>query len=68
MTAARGLSRDQAHSCLADTSAAEKIAKEGQAWSDEGINQTPTLVLNGTMLEVAEWSELEPVLQNAGAR
>ena len=66
--AARGLSRDQAHSCLADTSAAEKIAKEGQAWSDEGINQTPTLVLNGTMLEVAEWSELEPVLQNAGAR
>ena len=66
--AARGLSRDQAHSCLADTAAAEKIAKEGQTWSEEGINQTPTLVLNGATLEVAEWKELEPILQKAGAR
>jgi protein-disulfide isomerase len=66
--AARGLSKDQAHSCLADTSAAEKVAKEGQKWGDDGVNQTPTLVLNGTTLEVAEWKALEPVLQNAGAR
>jgi protein-disulfide isomerase len=66
--AARGLSKDQAHACLADTAAAEKVAKEGQRWSDEGINQTPTLVLNGQTLAVAEWQELEPVLQNAGAR
>jgi protein-disulfide isomerase len=66
--AARGLSKDQAHACLADTSAAERIAKEGQKWSDDGVNQTPTLVLNGTTLEAAEWKELEPILQNAGAR
>lgn len=66
--AARGLSKDQAHSCLADTSGAERVAKEGQKWSDEGINQTPTLVLNGTTLEAAEWKELEPILQKAGAR
>jgi protein-disulfide isomerase len=66
--AARGLSKDQAHACLADTSGAEKVAKEGQKWSDDGVNQTPTLVLNGTTLEAAEWKELEPILQNAGAR
>jgi protein-disulfide isomerase len=66
--AARGLAKDQAHSCLADPSAIEKVAKEGQKWTEDGVNQTPTLALNGTMLEVAEWKELEPVLQNAGAR
>lgn len=66
--AARGLAKDQAHSCLADTTAAEKVAKEGQKWSEDGVNQTPTLVLNGTTLEAAEWKELEPILQNAGAR
>jgi protein-disulfide isomerase len=73
--AARGLSKDQAHSCLADTTAAETIAKEGQAWSEDGINQTPTLVLNGQVLEnVSTWGPngsypgLETTLQNAGAR
>ena len=67
--AARGLAKDQAHACLADTSAAEKVAKEGQKWSDDGVNSTPTLVLNGSILEnVATWAELEPALQNAGAR
>ena len=67
--AARGLAKDQAHACLADTSAAERVAKEGQKWSDDGINQTPMLALNGSLLDkVAEWKELEPVLQNAGAR
>ncbi len=67
--AARGLSKDQAHSCLADTSAAEKVANEGQKWGDAGINSTPTLELNGgTLKDVYEWDQLEPVLQNAGAR
>jgi protein-disulfide isomerase len=67
--AARGLSKDQAHSCLADTAAAEKVAKEGQKWSDDGVNSTPTLALNGsTLKDVYEWDQLEPVLQNAGAR
>ena len=66
--AARGLAKDQAHACLADTSGAEKVAKEGQKWSEDGVNQTPTLVINGTTLEAAEWKELEPALQNAGAR
>jgi hypothetical protein len=73
--AARGLSKDQAHSSLSDPAGAEKVAKEGQKWSDDGIDQTPTLVLNGQKLEdVATWAAngpnpgLEATLQNAGAR
>lgn len=68
--AARGVSKDQSHACLADPAAAEKVAKEGQEWSTrDAVDSTPTLMLNGKKLEkVYEWSELEPVLQSAGAR
>lgn len=68
--AARGISKDQAHACLAKPDQAEAIAKRTQQWyQDQGINETPTLFLNGNKLEnVAEWDQLEPVLQNAGAR
>ncbi len=67
--AARGLSKDQAHMCLANTANEEKVAKEGQQWTEAGIDSTPTLFLNGKKLEnVYEWDQLEPVLQNAGAR
>lgn len=68
--AARGLSKDQAHACLANTDEAQKIAAQTQKWyTDDGIDSTPTLYLNGTKLtQVHEWSELEPALQNAGAR
>ena len=67
--AARGVSKDQSHACLANADAAEKVAKDGQQWGAAGIDSTPTLFLNGIKLEnVYEWSELEPALQNAGAR
>jgi protein-disulfide isomerase len=67
--AARGVSKDQSHACLANADAAEKVAKDGQQWSAAGIDSTPTLFLNGIKLEnVYEWNELEPALQNAGAR
>jgi len=68
--AARGISKDQAHTCLANTAAADAIAKHTQDWyQNQGINETPTLYLNGSKLQgVAEWQQLEPALQNAGAR
>jgi protein-disulfide isomerase len=68
--AARGVSRDQAHACLANTDQAQKLAEQTQKWStDDGIDSTPTIYLNGSKLaDVHEWSELEPALQNAGAR
>ena len=67
--AARGLAKDQAHKCLADPEAAQREADETQKAYDAGINETPTLILNGNKLDnVFEWEQLEPVLQNAGAR
>lgn len=66
---ARGLSADQARTCLADTEAIEAIADASSAQAEElGINATPTFLLNGRKLDVASWDKLEPVLQRAGAR
>jgi protein-disulfide isomerase len=71
--AARGISKDQAHACLADTNQAQKLAAQTQAWSSEqGIDSTPTLFINGSKLELPggeePWDALNAALQNAGAR
>jgi protein-disulfide isomerase len=72
--AARGISEDQAHSCLADMDAATKFAQQAQAYTAAGINQTPTLVLNGVTLHAPTWGPtgsepgLKAALEKAGAR
>ncbi|MDE2406220.1 MAG: thioredoxin domain-containing protein [Sphingomonadales bacterium] len=66
--AARGISTDQAHACLADTKAAERVAAEAQAAGDAGIDSTPTILVNGTKVQGNTWADVEPVLQRSGAR
>ena len=67
--AARGLPEDQAEKCLADVSAAKKVADDTQKWfKEDGIDSTPTIFMNGNKTNIFEWAELEPALQNAGAR
>ncbi|MBI1403060.1 MAG: thioredoxin domain-containing protein [Porphyrobacter sp.] len=66
--AARGISEDQARSCMGDMAALDRISKHSADYSEDGINQTPTFVLNGNKLEASSWAELEPQLQRAGAR
>lgn len=75
--AERGVSTDQSHACLANTATAEQIAKVTQTASEEGINSTPSFLINGRKLEnTATWGPdevhndpgLEIALQNAGAR
>ncbi len=67
--AARGVSRDQAASCLADSEAVMAIGERSDQQSEElGINATPTFILNGRVLEQRSWDDLEAVLQDAGAR
>jgi protein-disulfide isomerase len=65
---ARGVSVDQAHSCLANPAAAEQVAKDAQSISDQGVDSTPTLMINGNKTEALSWADLEPMLQKAGAR
>lgn len=67
--AARGLSSEQARTCLADGDAVEAIAQRSQAQSQElGVTGTPTFILNGQILNANQWQGLEPILQRAGAR
>lgn len=67
--AARGLSSDQARTCLADSANIEAIAQRSQQQAQElGVNATPTFFLNGRKLEENQWPGIEPILQKAGAR
>ena len=67
--AARGLSADQARTCLTDTANIDAMVKASEAQAQEvGVTGTPTFVLNGKKLDVNTWEMLEPILQRAGAR
>ena len=67
--ASRGLSADQARTCLADTAAIEALANASRAAADAmQVTGTPTFFLNGNRLDENQWAQLEPVLQRAGAR
>lgn len=67
--AARGLSADQARTCLADTETIEAISKRSSDQATElGINSTPSFLLNGQNIGNQSWTSLEPMLQRAGAR
>ena len=66
--AARGISEDQARTCMADFAALEKLDKHSTGYANDGISGTPTFVLNGNKLNAGSWGQLEPLLQRAGAR
>ncbi|WP_435417151.1 thioredoxin domain-containing protein [Parerythrobacter aurantius] len=67
--AARGLSRDQAKTCLADVDAVKAIADRSDKQSQEfDVTGTPTFFVNGRKVEENSWAKLEPILQRAGAR
>jgi protein-disulfide isomerase len=68
--AARGISADQARTCLADVPSLEALAAATDRYArQDGVTGTPTFTLNGQKLEgVNGWAQLEPALQRAGAR
>ncbi|GAA4041471.1 thioredoxin domain-containing protein [Parerythrobacter jejuensis] len=68
--AARGLSRDQARSCLADVDSVKGLADRSSQQGEEfGVTGTPTFFVNGQKVEgVVNWEGVEPILQRAGAR
>ncbi len=68
--AARGVSVDQSHACLAKVETATEVANNAKKYGESGINQTPTMVLNGYQLpaEESEWPKVAAALRAAGAR
>lgn len=67
--AARGISRDQAGLCLADTAKAERLATNTAKQADElKIEGTPTFLINGLKVDTNTWEGLKTKLEQAGAR
>jgi len=67
--AARGISRDQAMQCLADSNKAQAIADASEKQSEElNVTGTPTFFLNGKLVPGTRLQDIEPALQAAGAR
>jgi len=64
--AARGLSKDQQKTCLADAAKASQLAKYSEAYAQQGIESTPTLMINGTKVAGATWEEVKAALAKAG--
>lgn len=64
----RGVSEDQARSCLGDVAELEKLDALSRGYAESGIQSTPTFELNGRKLDDNSWSALEVTLQRAGAR
>jgi protein-disulfide isomerase len=64
----RGISADQAKQCLADTGAAERLAKGVEAANSQyQIQGTPSFLINGVLVDnVANWASLQPKLKEAG--
>lgn len=67
--AARGVSTEQLQQCLSDFPAIASLAEQIQGAADEDeVTGTPTFYVNGQKIDGTRWVDLEPILQNAGAR
>ena len=67
--AARGISADQARTCLADIEKIQAMDELVKARAAEvPVEGTPTFVLNGRKLDALQWEDVEAALQRAGAR
>ncbi|WP_340589366.1 thioredoxin domain-containing protein [Erythrobacter alti] len=67
--AARGVSRDQAAACLSDNASVLEVGANSDAQAQEfNVTGTPTFFVNDVRVDGINWSDLEPVLQRAGAR
>ncbi|MDE2412551.1 MAG: thioredoxin domain-containing protein [Sphingomonadales bacterium] len=67
--AARGIARDQAAMCLADTAKAEKLVKQASDYAATyKIEGTPTFYVNGAKVDFNTWEMLKPQLEKLGAR
>ncbi|MDE2436060.1 MAG: thioredoxin domain-containing protein [Sphingomonadales bacterium] len=67
--AARGISKDQANACLADSAKAEAMAAQVTKQADQyQIEGTPTFLINGKKIDANTWETVKPELERLGAR
>ena len=62
--AQRGIPQARFNQCLTDQAAVQRLADiTNRAMTSEGVPGTPTFFINGEMLSVSSWSDLEPLLR-----
>ena len=67
--AARGIARDQAATCLADTAKAKALADATNQQAEQyKIEGTPTFLVNGTKVDMNTWEQVKAELERLGAR
>jgi protein-disulfide isomerase len=63
---ARGVPTETAHACLRDGAKMKELDALAQKYSKDGIDSTPTLIVNGEKLSTTDWADLDKALKNAG--
>ena len=68
--AARGIAAPQANACLANLDNAKQIADHAKKYGADGINSTPTILINGRTMPADDstWPKVSEALRLAGAR
>jgi protein-disulfide isomerase len=65
----RGISEEQAKSCLGDAKAIDAMIKlTEKGGKDDGITGTPSFLLNGSKIDAGSWVQVKSKLVEAGAR
>lgn len=63
-----GVTTARAKQCLADPKGLERLINLTKTAMDNGIDHTPTFIINGKVTDAATWESLEPLLKQAGGR
>ena len=61
-----GLSAAQARECLTSESSMFRISEIAQAAEEMGVQGTPTFLINGNLVNVNSWPEIEALIRQAG--
>jgi protein-disulfide isomerase len=61
-----GVTRQKARQCFADKVGQDRLGKMSEAAAGMGITGTPAFMINGKKVEAHTWSELEPLIRQAG--
>jgi protein-disulfide isomerase len=61
-----GMTEGDISACLKDEAGLERLARTSDLGASLGVQGTPTFFLNGKMLDVNTWPQIEPLIRQAG--
>lgn len=65
LAAQHGIAPAQGKTCLSDRAGLDRLAAIAEAAAAQGVQGTPTFLLNGANIGVHTWSTLEPILRES---